>query len=53
VRKNVFRDFPPPNEIDLVIDLSANQTPTAQALDPLVRATRDLGSAEAPKPHAT
>jgi hypothetical protein len=53
MRKNVFRDFPPPNEIDLVIDLSANQTPTAQALDPLVRATRDLGPAEGPKPHAT
>jgi hypothetical protein len=48
-RKNVFRAFPPPNEIDLVIDLTANEGATSQSLDPLVRATRDQGPSDAAK----
>ena len=45
-RKNVFSKFPPPNEIDLVLDLTGAEQPTAEALEPLVRATRSEAANE-------
>jgi hypothetical protein len=39
-RKDLLVQLPPRNEIDVVVDLTACETPDAKALDPLVRATQ-------------
>jgi hypothetical protein len=44
IRKEVFVEFPPSNDIDLVLDLTGTEKPLPEALDPLVLAT----SAEPP-----
>jgi len=39
-RKKTFVQLPPRNEIDIVLDLMTYETPTPEALDPLVLGTR-------------
>jgi hypothetical protein len=39
-RKELLVQLPPRNEIDVVVDLTESETPTPEALDPLIRATQ-------------
>ena len=39
IRKDVFAEFPPSNDIDLVLVLTGSEKPLPEALDPLVLAT--------------
>lgn len=42
-RKSVFVEFPPPNEIDIVLDLTDSKNPLSDALDPLVHVVPAIG----------
>jgi hypothetical protein len=42
-RKSVFVEFPPPNEIDIVLDLTDSKEPLPEALDPLVHVVQTTG----------
>jgi TIR domain-containing protein len=39
-RKNIFVELAPPDEIDVVVDLTGLEQPSPEALDPLVRRTQ-------------
>jgi hypothetical protein len=39
-RKRVFIEFPPRNELDVVLDLTGYEWPVPEALDPLIKATQ-------------
>jgi hypothetical protein len=42
-RKSIFVELPPPNEIDVIVDLTKDEKPLAEAIEPFVQRARPHG----------